>query len=124
MRSNHQLSLPPMEAKALVPARTIVGPLEGQAVVLERTNGLSLLIGAVSESGCSEKEAAHSLGCPDQTYWSKVKSGDKPAPRIDKLTALPEPAQREYVKRWGKQLGMRVSDEDTRTRVLADVVEA
>lgn len=122
--SNHsQLSLGPMEGKAVVRASTTVRPHEGQVVVPEKTNGLSLLIEAVDHT-CSDKEAQIALGLPDPTYWSKVKGREKPAPRIDRLTDLPEQTQREMCKRWGRQLKMTVSDEDTRRQVLAEVIEA
>jgi hypothetical protein len=113
-----------MEGKALAPRGTNAGPSSGQPVVLKKTNGLSLLIEASDESPESQKEIAHSLGLPDATYWSKVKVGEKPAPRIDRLTDLPEATQRAYVTRWGRQLGMCVSDADAKTQALGDLAEA
>lgn len=121
--TNHQLAFGPMEAKALVPMRTNSGPSDGQALVPERTNGLSLLVAAVSET-CTEKDAAISLGLPDQSYWSKVKSGDKPAPRIDRLTELPIGTQRTMAERWARQLGLRVIAEDDERRAALELAES
>jgi len=111
-----------MEAKAVVSARTSEGTRDGQLVVPARASGLSLLVAAVAET-CSEKEAHIALGLPDAPYWSKVKSGDKPAPRVDRLTDLPEVTQREMCKRWGRQLGMRMSTEDAKAAAVADLIE-
>lgn len=107
----------------MVPAGPIVRPVDGQAVDPAGTDFLSLLVAAVGET-CTEKDAQLSLGLPDASYWSKVKSGDKPAPRIDRLTLLPERTQRDLCARWARQLRMRVADED-RTRVaMARAVKA
>jgi hypothetical protein len=122
MRTHHQLSIGPVEVQPVVPARTTEGTSHGQALVRHGATGLSLLIEAVGET-CSDKEAYLALGLSDAPYWSKVKSGEKPAPRVDRLTDLPLETQREYVVRWGQQLGMKVSTEDSRTRVLAELVE-
>lgn len=123
MAPHHQLSIGPVEVQALAPARTIAGPADGQGLVPSGTNGLSLLMAAVSET-CSEKEAAHALGLSDQAYWSKVKSGEKPAPRVDRLTELPIETQRRMAQRWCHQLGMHVTSEDARRRAVANLVKA
>jgi len=143
MGSHSQLSLGPMEGKpvvskrtnggpavgqAVVPAanmpereRSTYGPATGQAVVPAPADGLTLLVDACEDT-LSDKEAYIALGLPDATYWSKVKTREKPAPRIPKLTDLPEPAQREYCKRWARQLRMHVSDEDDRRTALNEAV--
>lgn len=123
MGAKYQLGFGPLEVQSVVPRRESDSPAVGQGLDQPRTDGLTLLIQAVSET-CSEKEASIALGLPDAAYWSKVKSGDKPAPRIQKLTDLPHATQREYVKRWGRQLGMHVTDEDTRRRAITDAVSA
>ena len=120
--THHQLQLPPVPVNSLDRPRTNDGAVEGQAVVPPRTTGLTLLVDAVTRSGCSEKEVAIALGCPDAPYWSKVKSGEKPAPRITRLTDAPLPVQREYVRRWGRTLGMRVSDESSQRAAIADLI--
>jgi hypothetical protein len=123
MAANHQLSLPPMEAKSLVPTRTSDSPSVGQGLVPDGANGLSLLIAAVDET-CSDKEASISLGLPDAAYWSKVKSGEKPEPRIKRLTDLPLSTQREYCRRWARQLGLRVSEQDAQQQAALHLVKA
>jgi hypothetical protein len=118
-----QIPIPAMEVKRLGPTRTTTGPADGQGLGPAGTNGLSLLVDAVSQT-CSEKEAAYALGLSDQTYWSKVKNGEKPAPRVDRLTELPEATQRHYVERWGRQLGMRVTTEEATRVKVARLVKA
>jgi len=111
-----------MEAKSIDPSRTTAGSHAGQAVVPSRTDALSLLVEAVGET-CSEKAAALSMGlAPD--YWSKVKSGEKPEPRIKRLTDLPELTQRAMCRRWARQLKMRVSDEDAQRQAVTDLAAA
>jgi hypothetical protein len=122
MRSSLQLNLPPVEVQSVVPTRTTDGTASGQALVPVETSGLSLLIASVDET-CTDKAAYLALGLSDASYWSKVKSGEKPAPRVDKLTDLPVETQRAYVVRWGRQLGMKVSTEESRTRAIAELVE-
>lgn len=123
MAAQSQLNLPPMPVQAFAPQRTNGGPSDGQGVVPEGTNGLSLLVASVAET-CSEKEAAFALGLADQAYWSKVKAGEKPAPRIDRLTELPITTQRDMCARWSRQIGMHVTTEDARRRAVANLVKA
>jgi hypothetical protein len=124
MASHVQLNLPPTPVQSIGPARTIDSPASGPRLDLSGTNGLSLLVEATQASGCPDKTMAISLGLPDPSYWSKVKSGEKPAPRITQLTNVPESVQREYVRRWGRQLGMRVSEADPQRQAAVTLVKA
>lgn len=89
----------------------------------QQRNLFELLIEAVDET-CPQKVAAHSLGLADETYYSKCKTGERPAPRADRVTELPEETQRAICAKWGRQLGMRVSEEDARVRAIADLARA
>jgi hypothetical protein len=121
--SESQLNLPCVPVHSLAPERTTSGSPDGQGVVPSGSDGLSLLRDAVA-STCSDKEAYLALGLPDASYWSKVKRGEKPEPRIGRLTDLPPATQREYVKRWGRQLGMHVSDASVQQRAVGELLSA
>lgn len=116
-----QLNLPPVPVHSKDRDGTIDRSRDGQAVDPDGSDGLSLLVGSC-EATCSDKDAYLSLGLPDAPYWSKVKRRAKPDPRIKKLTDLPIETQREYVRRWGRQLGMRVTDEDRQRHVIAELL--
>lgn len=117
MASHSQLSLGPMEGKALSLRRESAAPAEVQEVSLTK-----LLAGAVEDTGCSEKDAAISQGYPPN-YWSRIKSGEKAA-HLERLTKLPESVQREFVKRYARQLRMDVREEDAQRAALVDLVES
>jgi hypothetical protein len=125
MSRHHQLSLGPMEEKPLTQPRAIASSAGEQEVTQPRAKDLLALIAeAVDEGTCSEKTAAISLGLPSPQYWSAVKAGERPAPRCNRVTDLPEHTQKETCKRWARQLGMRVSEHDERQEVLLNLVES
>lgn len=105
-----QLNLPPTQVQSLS------RPREGAGNLLT-----SLLSEAVAVTGCSEKEAALAQGY-DPAYWSRIKAGEKQA-HLERIGRLPEPVQREFVKRWGKQLHMDIRDSDAKTQALAELAE-
>lgn len=109
--------LGPMEVKPLSPARESAAPSAGKELSLTR-----LLAESVEAVGCSEKDAAISQGY-EPNYWSRIKSGEKQA-HLERVSRLPEPVQREMCARWGRQLGMHLTTEDTRRRVVANLVKA
>jgi hypothetical protein len=115
------LNRPPVPVHSTDRDGTIDRSRDGHAVVRDGSDGLSLLVGSC-EATCSDKDAYLSLGLPDAPYWSKVKRRTKPDPRIKKLTDLPIATQREYVRRWGRQIGLRVIDEDRQQRMIAEVL--
>jgi hypothetical protein len=120
-----QLNLGPMEGKALTQARVNASSSDEHAVTPSGVKDLlTLVTEAVDHGTCSEKVAAVSLGLPSQQYWSAVKSRERPAPRLNRLTDLPESTQREICRRWAAQVGLRCSDENTQHRVLVNLVEA
>jgi hypothetical protein len=98
--------------------REIAHPFVGEKV----SRLTDLLVDAVSSSGLSEKEAAISQGY-DPRYWPRVKSGEKAA-HLERIAGLPEGAQRAFVSSWGRQLGMRVSLEDSRQSAVIELAEA
>jgi hypothetical protein len=89
---------------------------------LDQRRVTRLLIEAV-DATCSEKEAAIALGM-DPTYWSKVKKGERPGPRLEKLDNLPERTQQDFAARYGRMLKMTVSTDDERRRMMLDALEA
>jgi len=119
MSDSVQRNLPPMEVPARVPQTTrrdTAGVPDG--------DGLDLLIAGVADSGCQEKEAWMSLRMADHSYWGKVKSREKPAPRLTELTNLPPSIQRAFVARWACQLRLRVSEGDSQKHAAANLLKA
>lgn len=114
MKRNSQLNLPP----SLVQTIDRVDQSHDSKGQQPLT---SLLAASVDAVGCSEKEAARDMGY-DPAYWSRIKAGDKAA-HLERIARLPEKVQREFVKRYAQELKMRVSDEDSKTRALAELVE-
>lgn len=117
MPSSVQLNLPP----ALVRTADLGASIAGR----EEVNSIDvpgLLREAVAASGCQHKEAAFSAGYqPD--YWTKALNGERGV-NLDRLGKLPSSVQCELVTRWGRQLGMHLTTEDTRRRVVANLVKA
>lgn len=120
MATSVQLNLPPVQVHPPVPLGTKAGP----AAEALGTTGLSLLVEGASDTACSDKEIAYALGLPDASYWSKVKSKEKPAPRIDRLTDLPPSVQRAMCRRWAITLRLRVSEEDAKAAAALDLAAA
>lgn len=123
MAPHSQLSFGPLEGQSLSPARETAQPSDGKELSPARESSLTaLLAAAIDGQGCPEKVAARSQGY-EPSYWSRIKSGEKPA-HLDRVAGLPESVQREFVKRWGRQLRMDVRDEDAQKAALAEVAEA
>jgi len=104
--------------------RTNTGTDAGPDGVPDGTDGLSLLIDGAKDSGCSEKAIYLSLGLPDHSYWSKVKTREKPEPRIRTLTNLPVEVQRAICTRWARMLGLKVSTENAQQQAAINLVKA
>lgn len=115
MHNQHQLNLPPTPVQKVSRAGEIAAPVEGKEVSLT-----GLLAESVDETGYPDGNAARDMGY-EPAYWSRIKSGEKAA-HLERVSRLPVRVQREYVKRWGKQLGMHVSDEDAKVRALKNLV--
>jgi hypothetical protein len=111
------LGLGPVEGKTLSQLREPLEPRKGNDISLRLTE---LLAESVAATQCSEKEAALSQGY-EPTYWSRIKSGEKAA-QLDRIGRLPEPVQKEFVRRYALTLHMVVR-EDNRARALAELVE-
>ncbi len=124
MAEQYQRRSLPTEGQPVDRARSIAGSANEQAVVQPRQRNLfELLVEGVEET-CPDKVAAPALGLPDQSYYSKCKVGERPAPRVDKVTDLPEETQRAICAKWARQLKMRVSEDDARVRVIAELARA
>jgi hypothetical protein len=130
MPRHHRLVASSFQGQTSDRHETTVGLAGGPGVERPGTNGLSLVLAAAADAHVSEKEMYLSLGITDASYWSKVKVGLKPAPRIDLLLNLPKAVQRETCRRWARMLNLRVRDEDTREvftaliKAAADALEA
>jgi hypothetical protein len=111
-----RLGLDPMEVQTLYRRRETDAPRQGNVLSLT-----ALLAESVAAARCSEKEAAIAQGY-EPTYWSRIKSGEKAA-QLDRVGRLPEPVQREFVRRYASALQMVVRDGDNRARALAELVE-
>jgi hypothetical protein len=111
-----------MEVETVVPRAATAGAEDGPPVVLDGTTGLDLLIDAADE--VSAQKLHLSFGITDPSYWTKVKNGARPAPRIDQLLNPPVTVQRAMCRRWARMLGMHVTTEDHRRTVLAELIEA
>jgi hypothetical protein len=114
MAQQSQLTLGPLPVENTSRGGEISRPSEGDNVSLTR-----LLADACNDVGLLEKEAALAQGY-DPKYWPRCKSGEKNA-YLDRVQQLPLHAQREFVRRYARQLKMHVSDEDARRRALADL---
>lgn len=106
-----------MEGTAVSPRRESAAPAQVQELSLTK-----LLAGAVEETGCSEKDAAISQGYAPN-YWSRIKAGEKAA-HLEPLSKLPQTVQREFVKRYARQLRMDVRDQDEQRAAIRDLVES
>ena len=118
MRSSVQLSLPPAEVQTVSRARESANPTSG--------NGISptaiLVQCCEDERGWQEKDAALTQGY-EPPYWSRIKSGDRPA-QLERLGRLPVNVQKRFVRRYARALGMDVRDESPeqrQRRALADL---
>lgn len=117
MPANGHLPLPP----ALVISHD-VAPSSAGRVEVNSIDVAGMLRASVDASGCQHKEAALSAGYqPD--YWTKALNGERGV-HLDRLGKLPASVQAELVTRWGRQLGMHLTTEDTRRRVVANLVKA
>lgn len=112
-----------MEGKGVDQMRSIAGPESGQAVDRSGQQELTQLLAASVEAvGCTDKEAAISQGI-DPAHWSRIKSGEKAA-HLDRVARLPESVQKEFVKRYARQLRMDVREEDAQRAAVVDLAEA
>lgn len=116
--THRQLSLPPVEVNSIDPRRESAVPSGGTSV-----SPTAILVRAVAdEQGWQDKDAALSQGY-EPNYWSRIKSGEKPA-QLERIARLPVKVQKRIVRRWGRALGMDIRDElpgDRQRRVLADL---
>lgn len=117
MSTSVQFNLPPVLVEPSSRSRESAPPRQG-----DKSSLTELLAKSCEETGLSEKDAAMSQGY-DPKYWPRVKSGEKAA-HLEKIAGLPEKTQQEFLARWGRQLGMHLTTEDTRRRVVANLVKA
>jgi len=89
-------------------------PASGEKPSLTR-----ILAESCEQCGLAEKDAALSQGY-DPKYWPRVKSGEKAA-HLERLTGLPRRVQREFIRRYARELKMDVRDADSQKRALADL---
>lgn len=123
-RNSMQLSMPPMPVEKVSLAREIAQPAAWESAHPtqgEQVSLTTLLADSCSDCGLSEKDAALTQGY-DPRYWPRVKSGEKQA-HLERLARLPETVQREFIKRWARQLRMEVRDHDARTRAVMELIE-
>lgn len=117
MAINAHLPLPPV----LVSSQDLPASI-GRRAEVNPIDVPGMLRASVDASGCQHKEAALSAGYqPD--YWTKALNGERGV-HLDRLGQLPALVQTELVTRWARQLGMHVTTEDTRRRVVANLVKA
>jgi hypothetical protein len=128
MAKEYQVNLPAVPVELISQTREISHPstLPGLGEPVSRLT--DLLVAACEDTGLQEKDAARSQGY-DPKYWPRIKSGEKAA-HLDRITGLPRDTQRDFVARWGRQLGMdiRPINEQRRRlyalkRALVDVLE-
>lgn len=112
-----QLFIGPLLVESLSLGRESTHPVAGERLSLTR-----LLVAAVEETGLSEKDAAISQGY-DPRYWPRIKSGEKAA-HLDRIAGLPLRTQQDFIRRWALTLRLRVTDDDVRARVIAELARA
>jgi hypothetical protein len=116
-RRDAQLNLPPLLVQSMDDRAAIACPAEVKPVDVGR-----LLRESVEASGCQHKEAALSAECqPD--YWNRALNSERGL-TLNRLGKLPARVQREFIKRWAFELRLRVTDEDVRARVIANLARA
>lgn len=122
MQRSVQLNLPPTKVQSLSLAGETAAPANGKGLSQAEESSLtSLLAESVVAVGCTEKEAAIAQGY-EPAYWSRVKAGEKQA-HLERLARLPETVQREFVKRYARQLRMEVREPDAKARAVAELIE-
>lgn len=113
-----QLQLPPVEVQSVHHARESAAP-----TAVKEVSPTAILIQAVEdERGWQEKDAARSQGY-EPSYWSRIKSGEKPA-QVERIARLPVKVQKRFVRRYARALGMEVRDEspaDRQRRAMAEL---
>ena len=111
---HRQLNLPPVPVEEVSHARENTHPSQG-----EKPSLTALLAECCEDCGMQEKDAALTQGY-DPKYWPRIKSGEKAA-HLERIARLPVKVQREFVKRYGHALKLRVTDDDAQRRALADL---
>lgn len=113
-----QLNLPPARVNDVSPRGEIAVPASGNTV-----SPTAILVRACEdERGWQEKDAAIVQGY-EPPYWSRIKSGDRPA-QLERIARLPIKVQQRFVRRYARALGMDVREEssgDRQLRAIADV---
>jgi hypothetical protein len=116
-RSSVQLSLPPTEVQTISRG----GETAGNSV-----SPTAILVRACEDerewAGKESEIAARSQGY-EPPYWSRIKSGDRPA-QLERIARLPMKVQKRFVRRYARALGMDVRDEtpqDRQRRAMAEL---
>lgn len=116
MSNTVQLNLPPTLVRTTDVSASTARPAEVNPI------DVPTLLRESVDAECQQKEAALSAGYqPD--YWTKVLNGER-GMHLDRLGRLPMKVQRQLVMRWGSELGIHMTTEDTRRRVVANLVKA
>jgi hypothetical protein len=114
MGNSIQLQLPPVEVHSVSrQPHTPVNEVSPTAIFIKAVE---------DERGWQEKDAARTQGY-EPSYWSRIKSGEKPA-QLERIARLPVKVQKRFVRRYARALGMEVRDEspaDRQRRAFMDL---